>query len=75
MVRTRAQLTDAQREKLSAVTAAREARLAAEAEYRRAVAAADQAPVVDVFLAVVLQAAGRGDVAARRGASRSPIAR
>ena len=51
MVRTRAQLTDAQREKLSAVTAAREARLAAEAEYRRAVAAADQAKVTKSAIA------------------------
>lgn len=55
MVRPRAPLTDAQREKLGAVTAAREARLAAEAEYRRAVAAADEA---NVTKSAIAEAAG-----------------
>lgn len=55
MVRTRAALTEAQRQKLDAVTAAREARLAAEEEYRRAVAAADDA---NVTKSAIAEAAG-----------------
>lgn len=51
MVRTKARLSEEQIEKLKAVTAAREARLAAEAEYRRAVANADAAAVTKSAIA------------------------
>lgn len=51
MVRARTTLTEAQRRTLDAVTTAREARLAAEAEYRRAVAAADEAQVTKSAIA------------------------
>ena len=51
MARARAELTDVQRHRLRDVAVDREARLEAEAEYRRAVAAAEHAGVTKSAIA------------------------